>query len=160
MRPGVALEQTWVGTADFPGPGQPVVTLSPGGPGRLVSCLKCHTCGHSVTAIADSNPAQTGIADSAQPLGEVGGVGVVVPLEGLQAAVPGERCELQDVAEDFACFGRGGVASIMETQPGEPGLRPQLAEPQAKNVLLDREHFLPLRDGRPLEEWLEDLYRS
>ena len=47
MLPGFALEQTWTGTPDFPG--HEVVTVSPGGPGRMVPCLKCNQCGHSET---------------------------------------------------------------------------------------------------------------
>ena len=35
--------------ADHPAPGGEVVTMSPGGPGRIVPCLKCSACGHSVT---------------------------------------------------------------------------------------------------------------
>jgi hypothetical protein len=46
MQPGVAIEQTWTGTPDFPG--HEVVTMSPGGPGKLVACRKCPGCGHSV----------------------------------------------------------------------------------------------------------------
>lgn len=49
---GKATEQTWVmGVPDFPGNtinsiGQ---TLNVGGPGKLIECLKCPKCGHSVT---------------------------------------------------------------------------------------------------------------
>ena len=50
MRPGKAMQQTFTGAPDFPG--KDVVTLSPGGPGVLVDCLKCSQCGHSVTAEA------------------------------------------------------------------------------------------------------------
>jgi hypothetical protein len=46
MLPGVALESTLRGLPDFPGDTQPV-TVSEGGPGRLVHCLKCRVCGHS-----------------------------------------------------------------------------------------------------------------
>lgn len=46
MKQGQALESTLVGFPDFPGDPYPV-TVSPGGPGRLVECLKCPTCGHS-----------------------------------------------------------------------------------------------------------------
>ena len=46
MKPGIALEQTYTGSTDFPG-GE-VVTMSPGGPGRLVECRKCRECGWSV----------------------------------------------------------------------------------------------------------------
>lgn len=49
MKPSKAIEQTWRGSADFPG--MEVVTMSPGGPGRLVDCLKCECCGHSVTPL-------------------------------------------------------------------------------------------------------------
>lgn len=47
MHEGLAIEQTFSGVADFPG--KEVVTLSPGGPGRLIKCLKCEQCGWSVT---------------------------------------------------------------------------------------------------------------
>lgn len=44
---GKAIEQTYSGTPDFSG-GE-VVTVSAGGPGRLVDCRKCGACGWSVT---------------------------------------------------------------------------------------------------------------
>ena len=45
---GIAMESTYTGSPDFPG-GE-VVTLSAGGPGRLVECgRKCVDCGHSET---------------------------------------------------------------------------------------------------------------
>ena len=47
MQPGVAIEQTYTGTPDFAG-GE-IVTLSPGGPGKLIDCLKCPQCGWSVS---------------------------------------------------------------------------------------------------------------
>jgi hypothetical protein len=47
MLPGLALAQTYTGSPDFPG--QEVVTMSPGGPGKLVPCLKCNACGQSMT---------------------------------------------------------------------------------------------------------------
>lgn len=46
MAPGIAIDQTYTGSPDFPG-GE-VVTLSPGGPGRVIECLKCPACGWSV----------------------------------------------------------------------------------------------------------------
>lgn len=46
MKPGVAIAQTYVGSEDFPG--GDVVTMSPGGPGRMTECMKCESCGHSV----------------------------------------------------------------------------------------------------------------
>jgi hypothetical protein len=48
MLPGVAIGQTFTGIADFPG--CKVVTVSQGGPGKIVQCLKCNACGHSVSA--------------------------------------------------------------------------------------------------------------
>lgn len=48
MAPGKAIAQTCTGMPDFPG--GDVLTLSPGGPGRLVECLKCQKCGHSVSS--------------------------------------------------------------------------------------------------------------
>lgn len=42
-----AIQETYVGTPDFVG-GE-VCTISPGGPGKLVDCLKCEKCGWSVT---------------------------------------------------------------------------------------------------------------
>lgn len=45
MKRGVAMEQTFTGTPDFAG-GE-VVTMSPGGSGKLVACLKCSSCGWS-----------------------------------------------------------------------------------------------------------------
>ena len=42
-----AIGQTYTGTPDFPG--CEVVTMSPGGHGRLIDCDKCTSCGYSVT---------------------------------------------------------------------------------------------------------------
>lgn len=47
MVPGLAIEQTYTGAPDFPG--CEIVTMSPGGPGKLIDCLKCPQCGWSVT---------------------------------------------------------------------------------------------------------------
>lgn len=47
MAPGIAIAQTYTGSPDFPG--REVVTLSPGGPGRVIDCMKCSACGWSVT---------------------------------------------------------------------------------------------------------------
>ena len=47
MVPGLAIEQTWTGIPDFIGGA--VMTVSPGGPGKLSECLKCSVCGWSVT---------------------------------------------------------------------------------------------------------------
>jgi hypothetical protein len=47
MSYGKALQQTYTGSPDFAG-GE-VVTMSPGGPGKLVVCWKCQDCGWSVT---------------------------------------------------------------------------------------------------------------
>lgn len=46
MRPGKAMGQTFTGLPDFDGDTSPV-TLSPGGPGVLIDCVKCDACGHS-----------------------------------------------------------------------------------------------------------------
>jgi hypothetical protein len=48
MQPGVAFAQTYSGSGDFGR--DDVVTMSPGGPGRLIECLKCSGCGWSVTS--------------------------------------------------------------------------------------------------------------
>ena len=48
MKPGKALAQTFTGVGDFHD-GDDVSTLSPGGPGRMISCWKCPGCGHSVS---------------------------------------------------------------------------------------------------------------
>lgn len=49
MRRGLALAQTFSGVPDFPGDTHGI-TMSPGGQGQLVDCLKCLDCGWSVTA--------------------------------------------------------------------------------------------------------------
>ena len=56
MRPGIAMGQTYSGNPDFPG-GE-VVTVSPGGPGRIIACMKCAACGHSETPNRPSQPEQ------------------------------------------------------------------------------------------------------
>lgn len=48
MRPGKAMGQTVTGLPDFAGDNV-AVTVSPGGPGRLLDCLKCEACGHSIS---------------------------------------------------------------------------------------------------------------
>ena len=49
MKPGKAFQSTFnSGMPDFPGD-KNVVTLSPGGPGKLIDCLKCVSCGWSMT---------------------------------------------------------------------------------------------------------------
>jgi len=47
MAEGVAIQETLTGVPDFPGGA--VATVSPGGPGRLVPCMKCQKCGHSLS---------------------------------------------------------------------------------------------------------------
>lgn len=44
---GVAIQETLTGVPDFPGGA--VATVSPGGPGRLVPCMKCVKCGYSLS---------------------------------------------------------------------------------------------------------------
>lgn len=49
MHPGIAMGQTWrAGIPDFPGQ-DTCITMSPGGPGRVVDCMKCEACGWSRT---------------------------------------------------------------------------------------------------------------
>lgn len=49
MTSGVAIEQTYVsGSPDFPSDAH-AVTFSAGGPGRLIACWKCPSCGFSAT---------------------------------------------------------------------------------------------------------------
>jgi len=47
MKPGMAIDQTARGVPDFPGV---ICTMSPGGSDKLIKCLKCEWCGHSVRA--------------------------------------------------------------------------------------------------------------
>ncbi len=47
MTDGTALIDVYGGVPDFDG--CEVVTMSPTGKAKLVHCLKCETCGHSVT---------------------------------------------------------------------------------------------------------------
>lgn len=50
MTVGKAIQQTWTGgTPDFPGKPYTIVTMSAGGPGKLIDCQKCPECGFSVT---------------------------------------------------------------------------------------------------------------
>lgn len=49
MRQGIAMGQTWsAGIPDFPGQ-DACITMSPGGPGRVIDCMKCEACGWSQT---------------------------------------------------------------------------------------------------------------
>ena len=47
MLPSKAIAQTWTGNPEWPG--DTICTMSPGGPGVLIDCLKCERCGHSIT---------------------------------------------------------------------------------------------------------------
>jgi hypothetical protein len=47
MRPGKAIENTLTGAPEFID-GPPIVTMSSGGPGKLIDCLKCLECGWSI----------------------------------------------------------------------------------------------------------------
>lgn len=57
MGHGKAIVSTSVGQPDFAADGE-VVTVSPGGPGRLVDCLKCPQCGLSVWWSDATSPSQ------------------------------------------------------------------------------------------------------
>lgn len=46
MKRGIAIEQTWTGGKDFAG--CDIVTMSPGGKGKVVTCFKCVDCGWSI----------------------------------------------------------------------------------------------------------------
>lgn len=49
MRPSKAMGQTFsAGLPDFPGD-KVGTTISPAGPGKLIDCLKCESCGWSVS---------------------------------------------------------------------------------------------------------------
>jgi ribosomal protein L40E len=49
MLPGIAMGQTYTaGMPDFPGD-EKAVTLSAGGPGKVIEAMKCSKCGWSVT---------------------------------------------------------------------------------------------------------------
>lgn len=48
MKPGKAIAQTLTGIPDFNGD-EYAVTVSPGGSGRLIECMKCSECGWSIT---------------------------------------------------------------------------------------------------------------
>lgn len=51
LQPGKAIKQTWrCGISDSARIPGSIVTMSVGGPGRLIDCLKCKICGYSVTA--------------------------------------------------------------------------------------------------------------
>lgn len=47
LESGIALVDIYGGVPDFEG-GE-VVTMSPTGRAKIVDCLKCETCGHSVS---------------------------------------------------------------------------------------------------------------
>lgn len=48
MQRGKAITQTFTGVGDFHD-GDSVSTLSAGGPGKLVECMKCPECGWSMS---------------------------------------------------------------------------------------------------------------
>lgn len=45
MKPSKAIAQTLMGEPEWPG--DTIYTMSPGGPGKLIDCLKCEKCGLS-----------------------------------------------------------------------------------------------------------------
>lgn len=47
FKDGIALSQTYTGVPDFIG--GDIVTVSPGGSGKLIDVLKCGGCGFSVS---------------------------------------------------------------------------------------------------------------
>ena len=47
MKNGIAIQNTVVGVPDFIGGN--VITLSHGGPGKIIEVLKCPECGHSIS---------------------------------------------------------------------------------------------------------------
>lgn len=53
MQPGIAMAQTYTASEHaFPSDRNDpnaIVTMSPGGPGKLIDCLKCPQCGWSMT---------------------------------------------------------------------------------------------------------------
>lgn len=49
MKPSQYIQQTFRGIGDFYDDDQ-VVTVSPGGGGRIAECMKCEECGWSITA--------------------------------------------------------------------------------------------------------------
>ena len=46
MKPSKALTRTF---RSSPYMGQDIVTITPGGPGKLTDCIKCEGCGWSIT---------------------------------------------------------------------------------------------------------------
>jgi len=48
MKKGIAMGQTYTGMGDFR-QSDAICTVSPGGPGKIISALKCDKCGYSVT---------------------------------------------------------------------------------------------------------------
>lgn len=48
MKPSKAIAQTWTGQPEWPG--DTIYTMSPGGPGKMIDCLKCVNCGHSISS--------------------------------------------------------------------------------------------------------------
>lgn len=51
MKPGIAIQNTVTGMPDFPGD-EHAVTLSAGGPGKLIVVSKCDKCGFSTTRVS------------------------------------------------------------------------------------------------------------
>lgn len=49
MQRSTAMQSTLTGVPDFPSDRE-AITLSPGGPGKVVPCMKCNRCGWSVSA--------------------------------------------------------------------------------------------------------------
>lgn len=60
MKTGKAIVQTLTGLPDFIGCSD-VVTVSPGGGGKLIDCLKCCECGWSVTGAAGTDQQERGL---------------------------------------------------------------------------------------------------
>lgn len=60
MKPGIATGQTYTGSPDM----GDCITVNYGGPGYLVECLKCGSCGFSVTVGEARVPAKPGVQDT------------------------------------------------------------------------------------------------
>lgn len=52
MRKGKALISTATGISDFSG--GDVVTMYPGGPGKMIEVMKCEQCGKSLSLLSDA----------------------------------------------------------------------------------------------------------
>lgn len=139
MTASKAIAQTFTsGLPDFPGQ-KYGITFSPGGPGKLIDCLKCQECGWSVTnpKEAESSQKDAEIAALRAQLEAVGAGGVSGQLMGAQPGwklVPttmskGMNYAVQDGADVLPARASRIWKMLLDAAPQSPTAQPATFTP-------------------------------